>query len=206
MFGFGFAASRTVSQMNHAAHRKTGPIMNVVFTIVHWLHLLVAIVGLGAAFYLWFVVHPVMNRLGEEFKNKFLDAAQRRTLMIVLGSVILALITGSINVYRVQFIGPGLKEASVMMVVAKVVLSIGLLLLLVRALAPSYMLKRQQSDSRLYLMLSVAVGLVIIYLSAWVRTEDQYWSATPEVYEETTPDVQRESDVSARLPAPVRDP
>jgi hypothetical protein len=170
--------------------------MNILLqSLFHWLHLVAAITALGGTIFMVMVTFPVLGRLGEEVRAQFLERAHGKVMMLTLHSFGLLIVTGFINMIRVFTAGRP-TDLYNLLLVAKVFLALGLFAIGLMLFLPSDALKDFQARRPFWMRVNAILGLIIVFLSGWMRLEGQYNQKVEEIY----PD---EETISVEIPDSV---
>lgn len=152
----------------------------ILETIIHWIHLVAAAGAFGGTIFLFAVIDPVLKLLDSDARTAFQTAARRKIIMVISHSYLLLIITGFINMFRVfspsDASGPP-PGAYVGILLIKIMLAFAMLTLAIMLLtqddpASTFRKKRGQ-----WLALAVVMGLVVFFISAWLRLNNQYGRA-----------------------------
>lgn len=144
----------------------------MIWTIVHWIHLSAAVAALGATIFLRMVVLPVLATMDEDARETFHSRAQRKVMMVILHSFGLLIITGMLNLARV--FQDGQTSLYLALFMAKIMLVVAMFAIALFLLIPSDALRTFRARRATWLLVNVALGLTIVFLSSWLRMENQY--------------------------------
>lgn len=152
----------------------------ILETIVHWIHLVAAAGAFGGTLFLFAVIDPVLKRLEPEARSAFQAAARRKIIMVISHSYLLLIITGFINMFRVFSPSDGSPPppgAYVGILLIKIMLAFAMLTLAIMLLTqddPASTFRKRRGQ---WLALAVALGLIVFFISSWLRLNNQYGRA-----------------------------
>lgn len=141
--------------------------MNSSGTIVHWLHLMAAIIWIGGNAFQAFILGPFIKP--DNPSHDILLKISRRFNRLSLGLLILLVVTGGLNfgnrVSGIEEIPNGYISALAVKVFLIVAMAVGPLFSMVRPDDEN----PQKVPSLSYAKISFAVGIVIVFLAAMLR-------------------------------------
>lgn len=143
--------------------------MDLIWTIVHWLHIVGAVSAIGGALIMRMVVHPAMMRLDEDARETFRITAFDKFSKFVMHSILVLLVTGVANIGRVHMSGGSFAGLYGTIFLVKVLLALAVFSLSAALIMPSEALAGFQAKRPKWLLINVVLGLIVIFLSAWLR-------------------------------------
>ena len=136
-------------------------------SLVQWVHLVAAVVGVGRMAFVLDILLPSARVLREEHRNLLLKVVMGRFRWASWSAILLLLASGLYNIrlraWEAPW-GPYWKWLTVKIVLAFCVFTITLLLTL-----PLQALDRFRSRREMWLAIALGVALVVILISAYLR-------------------------------------
>lgn len=136
-------------------------------SLVQWVHLAAAVVGVGGMAFVLLVLLPSVKVLSDEHRNLLLKAVMERFRWASWSAILLLLVSGLYNIrlraWEAPW-GPYWKWLTVKIVLAFCVFTISLLLTL-----PFQALNRFRARREMWLAIALGVALSIILISAHLR-------------------------------------
>lgn len=147
-----------------------------IWVINHWLHITAAVAGFGGMILVRAAIIPALDKMEADAREAFELRVQRKLMMIILHSFLLVLITGFLNLMRVLGVPAEERPAQLYMalVVVKLFLALAMFVIAVMLFIPSEAFEKFQAQRKQWLGVAILAGLVVIFLSAWMRMENQY--------------------------------
>jgi uncharacterized membrane protein len=136
-------------------------------SLVQWVHLVAAVVGVGGIAFLLVILLPSVQVLGDEQRNLLLKSVMGRFRWASWGAILLLLSSGLYNVRMRAWEapwGPYWKWLTAKIVLAFCVFAIALLLTL-----PLQTLERFRARRKMWLSIALGVALAVILISAYLR-------------------------------------
>lgn len=136
-------------------------------SLVQWVHLVAAVVGVGGMAFMLVILLPSARVLSEEHRNLLLKVVMGRFRWASWSAILLLLASGLYNIrlraWEAPW-GPYWKWLTVKIVLAFCVFTITLLLTL-----PLQALDRFRSRREMWLAIALGVALAVILISAYLR-------------------------------------
>ena len=136
-------------------------------TLMQWIHLTAAVIGIGGMGFLLLILMPSLRILSPEQRDSLSKAVQERFRWASWSAIFLLLVTGFYNVRQYYWEvawGRSWLALTVKIVLAMVVFAIALGLTL-----PLKTLEGVRARRKQWLSVAFAVGVVVILLSAYLR-------------------------------------
>jgi len=136
-------------------------------TLVQWIHLTAAVIGIGGMGYLLIIFMPSLRVLNPEQRDALWRAALERFRWVSWSAIVLLLASGIYNVRQNYWERPWGKAwlfLTIKIVLAFVLFGISLALSI-----PFGFLDGVRRRRKLWLRIAFGVGLAVIYISAYLR-------------------------------------
>jgi uncharacterized membrane protein len=136
-------------------------------TFVQWIHLSAAVIGVGGIAFMLVILLPSLGVLNPEQRDSLLRAVQKRFRWASSIAIILLIVSGLYNIreyYWEVAWGRGWQFLTVKIILAFVVFAISLCLTL-----PLKILNRIRARRSTWLAVALALSLVVILISAYLR-------------------------------------
>jgi uncharacterized membrane protein len=149
--------------------------------LVRWIHVTSAVVGVGGAAFLLWVLRPAANAVGTEAARPVLEIVHRRFRWLVHTAMGLLLLTGAYNLFlvipRARALG-SLKSVYHGVLGTKILLALALFGIAGALLSSAADIARPLSGRARGLIASVGLALLILLLSATLR---RLWDLDPRL-------------------------
>ncbi len=137
-----------------------------MIVLMQWLHLLAAVVGVGAVVFFRVLLLPSLGSLPPEQRNALIERLTHRFRLAIWFAIILLIFSGVFNLLE----SPRLAEPAYRHVLeVKLVLALVLCSIALVATLPLSSLNRIQQKRSALLSTNVVLGVIIILLSAYLR-------------------------------------
>jgi uncharacterized membrane protein len=136
-------------------------------TFVQWVHVTAAVIGIGGIGFLLFILMPSAGALSPEERDALASSVLGRFRWVSWSVILLLLASGFYNVRQYYWElawGKSWLFLTIKIVLAFVVFAIALALTL-----PLGFLDRVRRERQRWLAIAFAVGVAVIYLSAYLR-------------------------------------
>jgi len=136
-------------------------------TLVQWIHLTAAVIGIGGMGFLLIIMMPSLRVLNPEQREALARAALEKFRWVTWSVIILLLVSGIYNVRQNYWERPWGKAwlfLTIKIVLAFVVFGLSLALSV-----PFRFLNPVRRRRRLWLGIAFAIGAAVIYISAYLR-------------------------------------
>jgi uncharacterized membrane protein len=136
-------------------------------TLVQWIHLTAAVLGIGGIGFLLLALMPSLGVLSPEQRDALARAVLRKFRWVSWSAIILLLASGIYNVR--QYYWEVAWGRSWEILTAKIVLALIVFAISLALTIPLGILKRFRERRRFWLAMAFALGAVVILLSAFLR-------------------------------------
>ncbi|MDR3675408.1 MAG: hypothetical protein P4N24_07955 [Acidobacteriota bacterium] len=136
-------------------------------TIMQWVHLIAAVVGLGGMGFLLLVLIPSLGVLDMEQREAISKAVTGRFRWISWSAIILLVLSGLYNIRRYYWEepwGPAWK-----LLALKILLSFALFGIVFGLTIPLKIFERMRARRQTWLLVAFIVGVVVVLISAYLR-------------------------------------
>jgi copper resistance protein D len=136
-------------------------------TIMQWVHLIAAVVGLGGMGFLLLVLIPSLGVLDVEQREALSKAATGRFRWISWSAILLLVLSGLYNIRRYYWEepwGPAWK-----LLALKILLSFALFGIVFGLTIPLKIFERMRVRRQTWLLVAFIVGVVVVLISAYLR-------------------------------------
>jgi uncharacterized membrane protein len=137
-------------------------------TIVQWIHVMAAVMGLGGMGFVLLILVPSLGALSEEQREAFSKAVAGRFRWATWTSVTLLLVSGLYNVRRYYWEVPHWDWAWKLLVL-KISLSFALFGIVLGLTIPLRWFQPLRARRRLWLLVAFILGVVVVLISAYLR-------------------------------------
>ena len=137
-----------------------------MIVLMQWLHLLGAVVGVGAAFFFCFVLLPSLGFLTTEQRSALIARLAPRFRVATWIAIAVLIFTGVFNLLESSHLAQPVYRS---VLTVKIVLAFVLFAIALTATLPLPSLARIQQKRPALLATNVILGIVIILLSAYLR-------------------------------------
>lgn len=136
-------------------------------TLMQWVHLLAAAVGVGGMGYLLFVLIPSLGVLTPEQRETLSKPIVARFRWASWSAIALLLISGLYNVRRYYWEEPW--DTAWKLLTLKIVLSFTLFLMVLALTIPLRFLKPLRARHRQWLLAAFILSVIVVLISAYLR-------------------------------------
>jgi uncharacterized membrane protein len=140
-------------------------------TLVQWIHLTAAVVGVGGLGFLLLILTPSARVLNAEQRDLLAKAVLGRFRWACWSAILLLLASGLYNVRKYYWEVPWGK--SWWLLTAKMVLAMFAFAISLGLTLPLKFLGRFRARRQLWLAVALALGLIVILISAYLRVPHQ---------------------------------
>jgi uncharacterized membrane protein len=136
-------------------------------TIVHWLHVVAAVILLGGLGFLLLVLIPASSVLNPEQSEALAKAVEARFRWINWSAMVLLLLTGLYAIRRYYWEEPWDRAWKVL--TFKIVLAFVVFAVLLGLTVPLPWFESLRARHRIWLLVAFTVGTVVVLISAYLR-------------------------------------
>jgi len=139
--------------------------------VMHWLHVLAAVLAVGGVFFLRFVLCPALKKLPPEHegaKTHVLQSVSRVFKMVVHTSIAVLLLTGLHRFFKILPLIKGWSQYH-MLVGIKILLALVLFFIAIMLTLPGQQPNYFQRNRDKWLLFNFVLGALIILLSSTLR-------------------------------------
>jgi uncharacterized membrane protein len=136
-------------------------------TVMQWVHLMAAVVGLGGMGFMLLILIPSLGVLGAEQREALSRAVTGRFRWATWGAVTLLLVTGLYNIRRYYWEEPW--DRAWRLLTLKILLSFGLFGIVLALTIPLRWFEPLRARRQMWLLVAFILGLVVVLISAYLR-------------------------------------
>lgn len=136
-------------------------------TLMHWMHLMAAVLGLGGLGYLLLILLPSLEVLNPDQRQALAHAVAKRFRWISWSAIALLAITGTYNVRSYYWELPWGWAWKLLTI--KIVLSFVLFVMVLAFTLPLRFLAPLQARRRQWLLATFILGICVVLISAYLR-------------------------------------
>lgn len=164
--------------------------------IFRWLHIGPAIVLVGGAFFMLFVLHPAISVLAEDQRTQLRAAIIKRWKFVVHIGVLLFIISGLYNYLVVQRPLHHKDALYHMLMGVKMLLAIAVFFIAELMAGRTKLAEKVRQQTPKFLGISLSMALVIVLISGFLKTRGPFSKPV-----EPTPVIAKDAVVPAKAPA-----
>jgi uncharacterized membrane protein len=169
--------------------------------IFRWLHIGPAIVMVGGAFFMLFVLHPAISVLADDQRAQLRALIIKRWKLVVRTCVILFLVSGFYNYWVVQrplHKGDGLYHG---LMGLKMLLAIAIFFIAELMTGRTKLAEKVRQQMPKFLGINLSMALVIVLISGFLKTRGPYTKLA-----EPLPVIAKDAVIPAKAPDKAADP
>jgi len=136
-------------------------------TLMQWLHLMAAVVGLGGMGFLLLILLPSLGILSPEQREGLSKAVAARFRWATWSAILLLILTGLYNIRRYYWEDPW--DRAWKLLTLKIVLSFGLFGIVLALGLPFRFLEPMRARRKKWLLAAFIMGVVVVLISAYLR-------------------------------------
>ena len=136
-------------------------------TIIQWVHVMAAVIGLGGMGFLLLILIPSLGVLSAEQREALSRAVASRFRWATWGAVTLLLLSGLYNVRRYYWEEP--FDRAWKFLALKIVLSFVLFGIVLGLTIPFRWFEPLRARRRMWLLVALILGVVVVLISAYLR-------------------------------------
>jgi uncharacterized membrane protein len=136
-------------------------------TIIQWIHVMSAIIGLGGMGFLLLILIPSLGVLSTEQREALSKSVANRFRWATWSSITLLLLTGIYNVRR--FYWEDQWGAAWNLLALKIALSFALFAIVLALTVPFRLFEPMRARRRTWLLVAFIMGVVVVLISAYLR-------------------------------------
>ncbi|HXW15305.1 MAG TPA: CopD family protein [Terriglobia bacterium] len=136
-------------------------------TIIQWIHLMAAVIGLGGMGFLLLILIPSLGVLSAEQREALSKAVARRFRWATWSAVALLLLSGIYNVSRYYWEEPWDRAWNFLAL--KISLSFALFAIVLGLTIPFRLFEPLRARRRMWLLVAFILGVVVVMISAYLR-------------------------------------
>lgn len=137
-----------------------------MFTLVQWIHVGAAVIGVGGIAFLLLILLPSVRALNPDQRDLLMKTVQGRFRWISWAVIILLLGSGLYNAQQVWEVPPGTYWTFLKI---KITLALGLFAISLCLTLPLKVLGWFRARRNMWLAIALALGMVVILISAYLR-------------------------------------
>ena len=136
-------------------------------TIIQWVHVMAAVIGLGGMGFLLLILIPSLGVLSAEQRETLSKAVASRFRWATWGAVALLLLSGLYNVSRYYWEEPW--DRAWKFLALKISLSFALFVIVLGLTSPFRLFEPLRARRRMWLLVAFILGVVVVLISAYLR-------------------------------------
>ncbi len=136
-------------------------------TIVQWIHLMAAVIGLGGMGFLLLILIPSLGVLSAEQREALAKAVASRFRWATWSAMALLLLSGLYNVSRYYWEEPW--DRAWKLLAFKIALSFALFAIVLGLTIPFRLFEPLRARRRMWLLVAFILGVVVVLISAYLR-------------------------------------
>jgi len=136
-------------------------------TIVQWIHLMAAVIGLGGMGFLLLILIPSLGVLSAEQREALAKAVASRFRWATWSAVALLLLSGLYNVSRYYWEEPW--DRAWKLLALKILLAFALFAIVLGLTIPFRLFEPLRARRRMWLRVAFILGVVVVLISAYLR-------------------------------------
>jgi uncharacterized membrane protein len=136
-------------------------------TVMQWVHLMAAVVGLGGMGFMLLILIPSLGVLGAEQREALSRAVAGRFRWATWSAVTLLLLSGLYNIRRYYWEEPWGRAWKLLTL--KTLLSFGLFGIVLALTIPLRWFEPLRTHRRLWLLIAFTLGVIVVLISAYLR-------------------------------------
>jgi uncharacterized membrane protein len=136
-------------------------------TVMQWLHLMAAVVGLGGLGFLLLVLMPSLGVLSDEKREELSQAVAGRFRWASWSAIVVLLISGLYNIRRYYWEDPW--DRAWKLLTLKLVLSFAMFAIFLGLTIPLRVLERVRARRKAWLIAGFSLGVAVVLISAYLR-------------------------------------
>lgn len=145
--------------------------MDYLALVLRWIHLLSAITLVGGSLFAFLVLRPWLASLPEEQRQQVRQELRGRWAAVVFAGIALLLVTGLVNIMRINAqLPPELKKTYHPLLGIKVLLALGVFFLASALAGKSAALEGLRAHWTRTLTVVVLLGVAVVMISGYLRT------------------------------------
>jgi uncharacterized membrane protein len=136
-------------------------------TLVQWIHVTAAVIGVGGLAFLLFVLLPSLGALPPEQRDAFAKQVMHRFGWMFWSAILVLLVSGVYSVHEYYWEAAWGKSWTLLSV--KIILSLFLFVVVLALTLPFKFFDRIRARRQLWLSIAVGVGVAVIFIAAYLR-------------------------------------
>jgi len=136
-------------------------------TVIQWIHVMAAVIGLGGMGFLLLILIPSLGVLSTEQREALSKSVANRFRWATWSSITLLLLTGIYNVRR--FYWEDQWGAAWNLLALKIALSFALFAIVLALTVPFRVFEPMRARRRTWLLAAFIMGVVVVLISAYLR-------------------------------------
>jgi uncharacterized membrane protein len=136
-------------------------------TIIQWVHVMAAVIGLGGMGFLLLILIPSLGVLSADQREALSKAVASRFRWATWSAVALLLLSGIYNVSRYYWEEPW--DRAWKLLALKIALSFALFALVLGLTIPFRLFEPLRARRRMWLLVAFILGVVVVLISAYLR-------------------------------------
>jgi uncharacterized membrane protein len=136
-------------------------------TLVQWVHVTAAVIGVGGLAFLLFVFMPSLGALPPEHRDLLAKQVMGRFQWIIWSAILVLLVSGVYSVRQYYWEAAWGKSWTLLSV--KIILSLFLFIVALALTLPLKLFDRIRARRQIWLAIAVGVGVAVILIAAYLR-------------------------------------
>ena len=136
-------------------------------TLVQWMHVTAAVIGVGGMAFLLFILMPSLGALDPEQRDLFTKQVMNRFRWVIWSAIIVLLVSGLYSIRQYYWEATWGKSWALLTV--KIVLALFVFEVALALTLPFKLFDRVRPRRQIWLAIAVGVAVVIIFIAAYLR-------------------------------------
>jgi len=136
-------------------------------TLVQWLHVTAAVIGVGGMAFLLFILMPSLGALDPEQRDLLTKQVMNRFRWVIWSAIIVSLVSGLYSIREYYWEAAWGKSWALLTV--KIVLALFVFEIALALTLPIKLFDRVRARRQIWLSIAVGVAVVIIFIAAYLR-------------------------------------
>ncbi len=164
--------------------------VDVVALVLRWVHVLSAIVLVGGSVFMYWVLRPIVAAWEQSQREQFHEQLRKRWALVVHGGIVLLLVSGLMNIMRINpQLSSQIKATYHSLLGIKVLVALGVFFLASSLVGRGEAFAAIRRRRHMWLAVAVALAVVVVLCSGYLRTlRDQASAANPTGGQTFVPD------------------
>ncbi len=136
-------------------------------TLVQWLHVTAAVIGVGGMAFLLFILMPSLGALDPEQRDLLAKRVMNRFRWVIWSAIIVLLVSGLYSIRQYYWEMAWGKSWALLTV--KIVLALFVFVIALALTLPFKLFDRVRARRQIWLSIAVGVAVAVIFIAAYLR-------------------------------------